>query len=108
MHALAKLLALLRGPPFTPLHHAATPVHVPPRVAPQSAKNDLAKNQNPKSLPEIDQVPAKKGGHQPIPKSHHHETKHGDEQRGKQHELQSPQTPMPFHVCCPHSFLKSS
>src|ERR1700680_60040 len=98
MHALAKLLSLLGGHPFPPLHHAATPVHVPPRMAPQSAKNDLAKNQNAERLPEIDQMPAKKGRHQPIPESHHHETQHSDAKRGKQHELQSPPNPMPFHL----------
>src|SRR3984893_6043633 len=98
MHALAKFLSLLGGHLCPPLHHAATPVQVPTRVAPKSAKNDLAKNQDPERLPAIAQMPAKKARQQPIPNPHHHETKHGDAQRGKQQELQSPPNPMPFHL----------
>jgi hypothetical protein len=82
-HALTELLAFLRRHVFPSLDHAAAPVQVPARVAPESTEEDFAKSQNPDSLPEVDRMPAKKTRHKPVPQRPHHKAKHSDQQRGE-------------------------
>src|SRR6266850_253483 len=95
-HALAELFAFLGSHLSPALHHAAPPKHVWTRPATKPSEKDLAQNQQAEGLPEADCMPAEERGHQPIPKTHHHETKHKRGQRREQHNFQTLQYPFSF------------
>src|SRR6267378_6127013 len=97
-HALAELFPFLRSHLRPALHHAAPPKHVRTRPATKPSEKDLAQNQQAEGLPEADWMPAEERRRQPVPKTHHHETKHKRGQRREQHKIQAPQYPFAFHL----------
>src|ERR1700686_4001217 len=90
-HTLAEFFPFLGRHLRPALHHAAPPEHVRARPATKPSEKDLAQNQQAECLPERDQMPPEERGHQPVPKTHHHETKHNRRRTHEQYKLQSPQ-----------------